>query len=205
MKLYYFPVAPNPTRVLIYLAEKGIDNIDLVPVDLRKGEQRQEAHLARNPDGNLPVLELDDGDCLTESLAIMEYLEELHPEPPMIGSDPLARARIRSLERKVETQLLNPIGRLVHATRSPIGLPPNPAVADAERALLPASFERLDGLVGSRPFAAGDAPTIVDCTLFATLQFGQFFGVDIPAGCDNLQRWYAAFQQRPSTSFEFPE
>jgi len=205
VKLYYFPVAPNPTRVLIYLGEKGIDDIELVPVDMRRGEQRQAAHLARNPEGNLPVLELDDGEFLTESLAIMEYLEELRPEPSLIGSDPLARARTRSLERKVEAQLLNPIGRLVHATNSPIGLPPDPAVAQAERARLPASLDRMDVIVGIHLFAAGDTPTIVDCTLFATLQFGQFFGVNIPDDCDNLQRWYTAFQQRPSTWFEFPE
>ena len=85
MKLYYFPVAPNPTRVRIYLAEKGTE-VEQVLVDLRKGEQSSRSeHLERNPFGNLPVLELDDGRFLTESLAIMELFEELYPDPPMLG------------------------------------------------------------------------------------------------------------------------
>ncbi|MGB1140250.1 MAG: glutathione S-transferase family protein, partial [Halioglobus sp.] len=179
MKLYYFPVAPNPTRVLVYLGEKGIEDIERVPVDLRQGEQNAEAHLARNPEGSLPVLELDNGDYLTESLPIIEYIEELYPEPPLIGTDADSRAYARSLERKAEMQLLGPVARLVHATNSPLGLPVNEAVAEIERARLPTSFERFNKTIADRPFVAGDTPTIADCTLFAALQFGQFFGVDI--------------------------
>ena len=86
MKLYYFPIAPNPTKVRIYLAEKGIE-MEQVLVNLIKGEQKSEEHRARNPLANLPVLELDDGTHLSESLAIIELLEELHPQPPMIGTE----------------------------------------------------------------------------------------------------------------------
>jgi len=201
LKLYHFPVAPNPTRVVVFMREKGIDDVELVPVDIREGEQNSAAHLARNPDANLPVLELDDGEYLTESLVIMEYLEECYPQVPLIGRDALARARTRSLERKVEKQLLEPMARMVHATNSPTGKPPNEAVASVERERLPEAFLRFDELLGSSTFASGEDVTMVDCTLFATLQFGQFFGVDIPADCANLKRWYAAFQSRPSTQF----
>ena len=136
MRLYYFPIAPNPTKVRIYLAEKGIE-IEQVLVNLVKGEQKSPEHLARNPFGNLPVLELDDGTHLTESLAIIELFEELYPDPPMIGTDPFERARVRMLERIADLGVLAPVGRIIHATRSPLGLPPVPEFAAAARRELP--------------------------------------------------------------------
>ena len=140
MKLYFFPVAPNPTRVRLYLAEKAESGaripLDEVAVNLRQGEHRRPEHLARNPFGRLPVLELDDGRHLLESLAIIEYLEDLHPSPPMIGREPLERARVRELERIAELGVLQPVARIVHATNSPLGLPPNPGVAEHFRGCL---------------------------------------------------------------------
>ena len=198
MKLYFFPIAPNPTRVLVYIREKGIC-LDEVPVNLREGEQRSPEHLARNPRGALPVLETDSGDYITESLPIIEYLEELYPRPPMIGDDPLTRAKTRELERLAELKLLQPIARLVHATNSPLGIPPEPLIAERERSALPAALQLIDERIGSHPFAAGERPTIVDCTLFAALQFGEYFGWVLPDEYANLQRWYCEFRQRPST------
>ena len=201
MKLYYFPVAPNPTKVMVYLREKKIA-LDEVLVDLRAGEQRADEHLARNPSGALPVLELDSGEYLTESLAIIEYLEELYPEPVMIGSAPLSRARVRALERRVETGILNTIGRFVHATNSPLGLPPKPEVAAAAWESLESALNRLEPELEGRAFAAGDTPTIVDCTLFAGLQFGEIFGATVPDTYSNIHSWYARFRERPSTRFQ---
>ncbi len=198
MKLYYFPVAPNPTKVLIYLKEKGID-IEMQLVDLRQGEQNGPEHLARNPRGALPVLELDDGEYLTESLPIIEYLEELYPEPSMIGVTPLERARTRAFERQVEVGILNPMARYVHATNSPLGLAPRPEVAAAEWERLQKALPRIDEQIGDGRFAAGDAPSIVDCTLFAGLLFGEMFGTAVAADYSNLKRWRDAFGERPST------
>ena len=148
MKLYVFPIAPNPTKVRLYLAEKtaGGAMIDLpqVTVNLRKGEQRGPAHLARNPFGKLPVLELEDGSYLIESLAIIEYLEECYPDPPMIGRTALERARVRELERIAELGVLLPVGRIVHATNSPLGFTPNPGVAAHFRSVLPDALRVLD-------------------------------------------------------------
>ena len=110
MKLYDFFFAPNPTKVRVYLAEKGID-VPRVSLDIVRGENRTPEMLAKNPMGGLPFLELDDGSVITESLPIIEYFEELHPEPPMIGRDPLERAQVRSLERMIETGVLNRAGR----------------------------------------------------------------------------------------------
>lgn len=188
MKLYVFPIAPNPTRVRLYLAEKAAAGAPLpveeVTVDLLAGEQRSEAHRARNPFGTLPVLELEDGRCLTESLAIVEYLEELHPEPSLLGGDPgpdralaraLARARVRELERIAELGVLWPVGHLLHATSSPLGLPASPEVADFFRARLPRALRVLENtLADGRPFLAGRDVTLADCTLQAALQFARF-------------------------------
>src|SRR5881628_3685354 len=109
MKIYDFVGAPNPKKLRIYLAEKGI-NLPIEPVNIVTGENRTPEFLKRNPLGGLPVLELDDGSHLTESLAIIEYLEELHPEPPLIGRTPRERARVRELERIVELGVMNSVG-----------------------------------------------------------------------------------------------
>ena len=159
-----------------------------------EGEQRSDDHLARNEAGTVPVLELDDGEYLTESLPIMEFLEELYPQPVMIGATPEERARTRAFERHVDMCILMPITRIVHATRSPLGLPPSEEVAARERDRLAVTLPRVDARVGEGPFAMGDAPTIVDCTLFAALQFGEFFGVQLPGDCANLQAWYQRYK-----------
>jgi glutathione S-transferase len=203
MKLYMFQVAPNPTRVRLYLAEKveggtAID-IEQISVNLPKGEQRKPEHLARNPLGRLPILELADGSCLTESLAIIEYLEECYPNPPMIGRSPLERARVRELERIVELGILAPIGRIIHATRSPIGLPPNPAVAEHFRRILPEALKLLDTrLSDGRPFVAGERPSIADCTLTAAFQFARFGKVDIDPVFQHLAQWDGRYRERPA-------
>jgi glutathione S-transferase len=198
VKLYYFPVAPNPTKVLVYLAEKGIE-IDLARVDLPAGEQRKPEHLARNPQGKLPVLELDDGSFLTESLPIIEYLEELHPEPVMIGDSPQERARVRSIERIVDIGVLIPGARCVHATNSPLGLPPNPPVAKAHLEHVENTLAQIDGMLADRSFVAGDRVSIADCTLWAALLFMGFFGITADAGLPKLLRWKQQFGERPST------
>jgi glutathione S-transferase len=202
VKLYAFFVAPNPTRVRLYLAEKAAAGRDLgieeVTVNLREGEQKSPEHLARNPFGRLPVLELDDGSFLGESLVIIDYLEERYPEPPLIGSDPLERARVRELERIADLGVLLPIARLVHATNSPLGRPPNPAIAAQSREMLPENLQFLDDrLSDGRPFLAGERPSIADCTLAAGLQFGRFGKVELDPAFENLARWDAAYRERP--------
>jgi len=203
VKLYFFPVAPNPTKVRLYLAEKAAAGTEIelteVLVQLPKGEQRSAEHIARNPFGRLPVLELDDGTCLIESLSIIEYLEERHPAPPLIGSDALERARVRELERIADLGVLLPAGRIVHATNSPLGFPPNPEVAAYFGKILPEALSVLDArLTDGRPFVAGDHPTIADCTLQAALQFARFGKVEIDPAFENLARWDVAYRKRSS-------
>ncbi len=202
MKIHDFPVAPNPRKLRTYIGEKGIE-IPFVLVDLRNGEQKSPEFLAKNPLGNLPVLELDDGSFLTESLAIIEYLEELYPDPPMIGTTPLERARVRRLERICDLGVLGRAARWVHSTKSPLGLPPNEEVASAALEELPPILQLLDDEMGDQPFLAGANPTIADCTLFGASTFAGFFGLDIPAvgpGFPNLRRWLDDFAKRSSTA-----
>ena len=198
-----FPVAPNPTKVRLYLAEKTAGGarieLDEVLVNLREGAQKSAEHLVRNPYGRLPVLELDDGSYISESLAIIEYLEETHPDPPMIGSDAPGRARVRALERELEFGVLSAVARIVHATNSPLGLPPNPAMAEPFRTVLGFTLEVLDArLADGRPFAAGSEPSIADCTLAAAFQFARAGGVEIDPGLKNVARWDRAYRERPS-------
>jgi glutathione S-transferase len=198
VKLYYFPIAPNPTKVLVYLAEKGIE-LEKVRVNLRDGEQRTPEHLARNPQGKLPVLELENGSFLTESLPIIEYLEELHPEPVLVGSTPEERARVRNIERLVDTGVLMPGARAVHATNSPLGLPASPAVAKPALETVESTLVQVDGILADASVLAGDHVSIADCTLWAALQFMGFFGIDADAGHPTVLRWKRQFAERPST------
>jgi glutathione S-transferase len=203
MKLYIFQIAPNPTKVRLYLAEKTAAGamIDLpqVSVNLAKGEQKKPEMVALNPFGRLPILELDDGSALTESLAIIEYLEECHPEPPMIGRSKLERARVRELERIADLGVLLRVASIIHATNSPLRLPPNPEVATHFRKNLPKALRMLDArLSDGRPFIAGDRPTIADCTLAAAFQFARFGGVEIDPQFRNLAAWDVRYRDRPA-------
>ena len=205
MKIHDFPFAPNPRKLRTYAAEKGLE-IPYVIVNLAKGEHREEEFLAKNPFGAVPLLELDDGSFLNESLVIIEYLEELHPEPPMIGRTPEQRARTRRLERIAENGVLNKVAQYVHNTKSPLGKPPNPEKANEALELMQKPLEVLDAELARHEFVAGDAPTIADCTLFAACEFATFAELDVPAvgpGFAHLRRWLEAFRARPSAEVGF--
>jgi glutathione S-transferase len=199
MKLYDFAGAPNPKRVRVYLAEKGI-NIPTQQVNILSGENRAPEFLAKNPMGGLPVLELDDGTYLPESLAIIEYLEDLHPTPPMIGTTPAERARVRALERIAELSILGRVATVFQNSHPFFAgrVKQSPDAADSARNMLKNASRVLDGLIGKGPFVAGAKPTIADCTLVAAFNFAEFAGVPMDPECTNLQRWWNNFKERPS-------
>ena len=201
MKIYDFAGAPNPKKLRVYLAEKGI-KVPYEAVDIISGENRQPEFLKKNPLGGLPVLELDDGSYLPESLAIIEYFEELHPEPPMIGKTALERARVRALERICEHGALAAVGTIFQNTSPFLAgrLKQSADTADNARHRLAAVLQVIDDATGSRPFVAGDKPTIADCTLLAALDFGEFAGAPLDPSFRNVARWYADFKKRPSAS-----
>lgn len=205
MKLFFFPVAPNPTRVLLYLALKEAGGAEIplerVRINTRKKEQSSAEHLTRNPFGRLPVLELDDGSHVTESRVIIGYLEERFPEPNLIGATPEERAHVADAERIAELGVLYPIARVVHATNSPFGLPPNAPIADYYRPRLTETLEVLEQLMDDgRPFFAGDRPTIADCTMQAALQFGRLGGIDLDPSFEKLAAWNESFRARPEVA-----
>lgn len=199
MKLYDFAGAPNPKKVRVYLAEKGIQ-VPIEPVDIITGQNRTPEFLKKNPLGGLPVLELDDGTVLTESLAMIEYFEELHPDPPMIGSTPLERANVRRLERISELGVLANVAAIFQNTHPFMAgrLKQSPEAAENARGRLAANLEVLDAEIGQKHFVAGDRPTIADCTLLAALDFAAFAGIALDPALKNVTRWYEAFKQRPS-------
>jgi glutathione S-transferase len=199
MKIYDFVGAPNPKKLRVYLAEKGLD-VPTEQIDIISGQNRTPEFRRKNPAGGLPVLELDDGTCLPESLAIIEYFEELHPEPPMIGTTPLERARTRALERIAELGVLGRIATIFQNTHPFFAgrVKQSPEAAESARSILDGNLAILDDKIGAHPFVAGARPTIADCTLFAALEFGAFAGVPLDAKRANVNRWYHAFKQRPS-------
>ena len=201
MKVYDFVGAPNPKKLRIYLAEKGL-RIEHVSVNIVSGENRQPEFLKKNPLGGLPVLELDDGSYLTESLAIMEYLEELNPEPSLVGKTPRERARARELERICELGVMGQIAGYFQNT-SPFmagRMKQTPEGAENAGNRLAANLKVVDAAIGNSPFVAGKSPTIADCTLYAALEFAQFAEAPIDPGCKNVARWFESFQKRPSAS-----
>ncbi len=204
MKLYCVGIAPNPTKVMLYIAEKraagAAIELEQLTVKLMAGEQHEAAHRARTPFASLPVLELAPGDYIIESLAIMEYLEELHPRPDMLGRTPRERARRRELERIADGRVLTPLARCIHATKSPLGLPPSKDIAAASRTAFRDGLDYFNNLLADgRPFLAGDALTFGHCTLAAGLQFGRFAGIEIDLAYAHLRRWDHAYRQRPAS------
>lgn len=199
MKIHDFAFAPNPKKLRVYLAEKGL-SVEFVPVDITQGQNRTPEFLAKNPLGGVPVLELDDGSYLPESLAIIEYFEELHPEPPMIGTSPTERARVRATERICELGVLSAVATIFQNTHPFMAgrIKQSADAADNGRARLAGNLKAIDDAIGDRPFVCGARPTIADCTLVAALDFAQFAGIEIDPALANVQRWYAAFKQRPS-------
>jgi glutathione S-transferase len=201
MKIYDFVGAPNPKRLRVYLTEKGL-RIPFEPINIVTGDNRKPEFLKKNPLAGLPVLELDDGSCLSESLAIMEYLEEVNPTPPMIGTTPRERARVRELERIAELVVLSPIGQYFQNTHPFMAgrLKQSPDTAENAKTRLGVGLKALDAAIGGQPFVAGERPSIADCTLFAALEFAEFAQAPIDPECRNLARWYTEFKKRPSAA-----
>lgn len=187
-------------RVRIALNLKGLP-VEHRFVHLRRGEQRAAAYVALNPQGLVPTLEVGER-RLTQSLAIIEYLEELHPTPPMLGKTPQERARIRELERIADLSILSPIATIFQNTHPFMAgrLKQSADAAENARNRLAANLKVLDAKVQRHPFAAGERPSIADCTLMAAFEFAEFAQVPIDPSCGNLARWHASFKQRPSAS-----
>jgi glutathione S-transferase len=199
MKLYDSALAPNPRRVRIFLAEKGIE-VPKVQVDIAKAENRGAEYLKKNPLGGVPILELDDGTILTESVAICRYFEETKPEPNLMGRTPLEKAQIEMWQRRMELEVLMLTAgafRNTHAFfKGRIPQVPEHGAVCKETALK--RLEWLDGELASRAFVAGDRCTVADITALVGIDFGRISDIRIQPGQKNLQRWHDSVSSRPS-------
>jgi glutathione S-transferase len=207
MKLYNDnDPAPNPRRVRIFLLEKGID-VPLVQVPLAEGKHKTPEFLAKNSLGQLPVLELDDGSTLSESVSICRYLEALHPEPALFGRSALESARIDMWIRRIELRVMMPAGMVwVHchpftaAYAASQGRAQFKEFGESNLKVFAGACRWLDGEIAGRPFVAGDAYSMADIILQTTLDFGAAIGIDLPEDCKNLRAWYARVSSRPSAA-----
>jgi len=200
LKLYSHAVAPNPRRVRIFAAEKGIE-LSVEDVDILAGQSRTPEFLAKNSSGAVPVLEFDDGSCLSESVAICRYLEGLHPEPNLLGRDLREQAEIERWNRRMELELFAAIGRTVQNT-SPIfqgRFKQFPDYGEAQRATVYQRLERMNRELNGHQFVAGDRFTIADITALVAIDIGKLLAdITIAPELTNLSRWYETVSARPS-------
>lgn len=192
--------APNPRRVAIYIVEKGL-KVRHVLHDAEARAHKDPSFLAKNPAGKLPVLELSTGEYILDSAAIVEYLEERYPDPNLIGTTPVDRAKVRAFERMTTDLLWLSAGvlRNSHPYFESWGAPKNPGAVNYALPRFQQLVRSVDTLIGDQEFAVGDRVTIADCTLCAAYDFAFTFGeIEPDSKLGNLDRWYASFSQRPS-------
>lgn len=200
MKIHGSPTIGNPRRVAIFLAEKGLE-IPFVPVDLYSQEHRTETFLAKNPIGLVPVLELDDGTFVSETMTICRYLEELHPEPSVLGRDPLDRAIRDMWQRRVEFGFYTAIRAYYRHCFEPARVLEPVQIAEwgeLNRTLALEALRVLNSQLAENEFVAGPDFSAADITLVMSLQGTATTGFRIPEDCPHVERWYGEVVQRPS-------
>ncbi len=206
MKLYDFKGAPNPRRVRIFLAEKGI-SVPTQQVDLLAGEQHEDGFRAVNPWRTVPVLELDDGTCLREAMAICRYVEATHPEPPLMGTTAIERATVDGWEHKLEIDGLLPVGEVLRnsldrfagrALPGPVDHEQIPAMADRGRRRIAYFMDLLNERLGESAHVAGTDFSVADITALVAVDFAARVEDGIPDGHPNVKRWHETVSARPS-------
>jgi len=202
MKLFDGGKAPNPRRVRIFLAEKGIE-VPLVPVDMTALGHRSDEITKRNPLQRLPVLELDNGTIITESVAICRYFDELHPENPLMGGDPLEKALIDMWQRRMEIHLLMLVAnvfRHAHPAMKEWEVPQIAEFSEANRPKVINALEWLNEELAAREFIAGDDYTIADITAMIAVDFMKPARLEVPESLVAVQDWYRRVKTRPSAN-----
>jgi len=200
MKIYNSNFAPNPRRLRMFLAEKGL-SIPFVDVDLAGLAHKTEAFSEINPFQGIPALVLDDGGVITESIAISRYFEELHPEPPLFGTGARERAEVEMWQRRAELYLLFPIAQAYRHSHPGAKVLESPQIgewAEVNRAKTLVAMERFDAALADRPFICGDHYTVADITGLVALDFTKPARIAIPESLVNLRRWRETLSARPS-------
>ena len=200
MKLYDGGRAPNPRRVRIYLAEKGIA-VPIEPIDLGALAQKSDAFTAINPIQRVPALVLDDGTVIAESIPICRYFEAQNPEPPLFGRGALDGAMVEMWQRRVELHLLFPIAHVFrnsHPAMKAMEVPQVPAWAEANKPRVADFLALLDRELGTRPFIAGDRYTVADITGLVAVDFMKPAKLAVPEDMKHVRRWHREVAARPS-------
>lgn len=183
--------APNPRRVRLFLGVKGLD-IPATNVSMMRREHKSPESLARNPRGQLPYLELDDGSIIAETISICRYLDELHPEPPLFGTTAFERAETDMWIRRVETGLGTPVSLFWqhgHPFTAAL-LTQIPAMAEQAKARTIEAQAWFDAQLAGHDWLAGDRMTMADITLLSLVDFSSFIGLGIPESAANLTAWH---------------
>jgi glutathione S-transferase len=202
MKLYNSNLAPSPRRVRIFLAEKGV-SIPRIEVDLGKLEHKTPEFSVLNPFQTIPILELDDGTKIAETMAICRYIEALWPEPNLFGLTPLEQAMIEMWQRQLEWRLLLPIAQVLRHSHPHMVEMENPQVPDWAAANRPRTLKAMaivDEALRDRPFIAGDRFTVADITGLVALDFARSARIAIPPELVHLNRWRETLKARPSAA-----
>jgi glutathione S-transferase len=205
MKFYSSHRAPNPRRVAMFIAEKGLDGIEQVQVDIAAGQHRGEAFLAKNPFGRVPALELDDGRILCETRAICSWLEGHAPEPNLMGEDYDERAFIEMADRRVELHLFYGVANCIRHTHPGLAALEQPQFPDygaAQGEKMRDTARWLDRTLSAQPYVAGQRFTIADITAFCALEFARGLMRFRPGqeGMAHLQAWRDRIAERPSAA-----
>jgi glutathione S-transferase len=203
MKLYGAPKpAPNPRRVRMFLAEKGIDLTE-TPIDLATREHKSPDYRQKNSLGQVPTLELDDGTTISETVAICRYFEELHPEPSLFGRTALEKAQVDMWVRRIEFQLMQPVGQFWrHAhPRTAALLTQYKDFGESNRAAYANAQRWLDSeLADGRPFIAGEVLSMADICALSTVDFAHWIGLDLEPDRPHLTAWHERMRARPSAA-----
>lgn len=207
MLLYTCKTAPSPRRVRMFISEKGID-VPMQEVDLRSGEHFSADYRRRNPHATVPVLELDDGTCISESDAICTYFEALYPDPPLMGSAPKSKARVRMWDRRVEFDGYQAVAEGFRnrvpafkdrALPSRHKVPQIEALAERGAQRYRDFLKDLDERLGQSEYVALDTFSVTDITAFVTIEFARrALKIAPEADQENIARWHAALSRRPS-------
>jgi glutathione S-transferase len=194
--------APNPRKVRIYLAEKGIE-VEQVRVPLRERAHKAPAFLKKNSLGQLPVLELDDGTCIAESVAICRYFEDLHPAPALFGRDALGRAMVEMWIRRAEFRLWNPMSQVwIHSDPRTAAVVPHQYrdFGEMNRKVVAGAMKWINGeMADGREFLSGDTYSMADIVLLCGIDFAKFVNMEMPEDCEHLHAWHARVSVRPSS------
>ncbi len=207
MKLYDTPLAPNPRRVRWFMAEKAIDDIEVVTLNLMEGQHKTPEYLRKAGLANVPMLELDDGTCITESVAICRYLESRYPEPNMFGAKPQETAVIEMWMRRGEMMVSLPFMHMVrHSHPAMAALErQSPEVAERNRAGGLQGLKMLDRQLADHAWLAGDRITIADIVTFSGLDFGRMVKFSAPEELTHVARWAQAMRERPAAKAGMPQ